>query len=99
MGMLSFIFRRKSVYSLRKAYDRLREKADRESDINKKIAVLRSLDQIEPTLVALEEQILSGFERRRMTNYVGDGLKRTKKMLKDAEYFSNMMQPARGEKR
>lgn len=90
MGLINFILRRKSVYKLRKDYDRLREKADREPDMNKKIAVLRSLDQIEPTLVALEEQLLSSFERRRMIRYIDQNLQRTKRILKGKEYSSDM---------
>ena len=92
--MLGFLFGKKSVLKLRKSYDRLRESADKEPDMNRKLSLLRSLDPIEPTLVALEEQLLSDFERRRMTKYVDDNLKRTRKMLKDPEYFSNMMQQA-----
>jgi hypothetical protein len=92
MGLVDIVLRRKSVYALRKAYDRLREKADKEPDMNRKMMLLHSLDQIEPTLVALEEQMLSGFERRRMIKYVNESLGKTKKILKDKEYFSDMMQ-------
>ena len=95
MGIIGFILRRKSVYRLRKNYDRIREKADREPDMNRKIAALRSLDQLEPTIVALEEQLLSGFERRRMIKYVDHNLQRAKRLLKGEEYASEMPQQRR----
>ncbi len=99
MGMLNFILRRKSIYSLRKGYDRLREKSDKETDMNRKMMLLRSLDQIEPTLVALEEQILSDFERRRMIKYTDETLHRVKKMLKDKEYFTTLTQQEQNQPR
>ncbi|MBI4153763.1 hypothetical protein HY501_00345 [Candidatus Woesearchaeota archaeon] len=85
MGLLD-IFRRKSVYSLRKRYDRLREKADREKNMTKRIEVLQLLDQTEPSLVVLEEQIVSSFERRRMGMLIHRNLQKVDSILKDKEY-------------
>ena len=91
MGIVDIILGRKSVYRLRKTYDRLREKADRTKPIEKRIAILHFLDQLEPTLISLEEQMLPNFERRRMSRYVNDSLKKAQKMLKSEEYFTPMI--------
>ncbi len=87
MSVLDIIFNRKSVYGLRKEYDKIREKADREPDMNRRLEILRLLDSIEPTLVSLEEHIMSGFEKKRMIRYIGQNLKKAKHMLKDKDYF------------
>jgi hypothetical protein len=84
MGILD-IFRFGKVYKLRRKYDRLRERTDKISDREKKVKILRFLDQIEPTLVILEEQNLSRFEKRRMMHYVNNGIKQAKKMLEEKE--------------
>jgi len=91
MGIVDIILGRKSVYRLRKSYDSLREKADRVKPIEKRIAILHFLDQLEPTLISMEEQMLPDFERRRMSRYVNDSLKKAQKMLKSEEYFQPMI--------
>lgn len=74
--MVLGIFSRNPVPGLRKKYDRLRERADRAKDRATRLEALRILDQVEPTLVALEEQEQPKFERRRMLGYVKSGLGR-----------------------
>ena len=70
-----------SVPKLRKQYDRAREKADKIKDRGKKLQILRMLDQVEPTLIALEEQEPPKFERRRMISYVRDNVERAQEMI------------------
>jgi hypothetical protein len=69
------------VVKLRKKYDRLREKTDRLKEKNQKLQILRYLDQLEPTLIALEEQEQPKFEKRRMVSYVRDGLESIEDMF------------------
>ena len=71
-----------SIYRLRKKYDRAREKADRCKDLKKRTAVLRVLDQIEPTLVVLEERNVTLVEKNRMKSYVRSGINEAKLILK-----------------
>lgn len=81
-GFFQFLLsNRRVIHGLRKRYDHLRERADRENSREKRIAVLKLLDQIEPTLTVLEEQQIIGFERNRMTGHVRSGLDQAKRML------------------
>jgi hypothetical protein len=92
MSLLDLILGIKSVYRLRKEYDRLREKADKEHDMNRRTIILRQLDSIEPTIVALEEQtIISNFEKKRMRKYAQRSLSQAKMMIKNKEYFAAMI--------
>jgi len=70
------------IYRLRKKYDRIRERADKVKDEAKRLSVLRTLDRIEPTLVMLEEQRLSRFDRSRMMGIVRAGIEEAKTILK-----------------
>jgi len=81
--MVLGIFSRNPVPGLRKKYDRLRERAGKIKDRNVKLRFLRMLDQLEPTLIALEEQEQPKFERRRMVSYVRDGLEQMRDALKE----------------
>jgi hypothetical protein len=74
--------KRNPVPKIRKKYDRMREKADKMKDRQTKLQVLRFLDQIEPTLTALEEQDQPKFERRRMLNYIKDNMEQLEDMNK-----------------
>ncbi|MBI4170487.1 MAG: hypothetical protein HY514_02245 [Candidatus Aenigmarchaeota archaeon] len=74
---------RDPVPGLRKKYDRAREKADKLKDRNRKLQILRMLDQLEPTLIALEEQDQPKFERRRMASYVRDGIGHVQDILSE----------------
>ncbi len=73
---------RSKIYRLRKKYDHLREKADKIRQREKRLSVLSILDQIESTLVILEEQNVSRFERHRMASYVRAGLEKAKVIMK-----------------
>lgn len=83
MGIFTFF--RGKVYGLRKKYDRIREKTDRLKDKEKKVEILRYLDQIEPTIVMLEERSISRFEKRRMIRNVRGELEKAKYMLEEAK--------------
>ena len=76
-----FTFRRK-VYVLRKKYDRTREKTDKIRNRERRFAILKVLDQVEPTLVILEEQPVSRFQRGKMVKYVKSGIEEARKMIK-----------------
>ncbi|MBI2076408.1 MAG: hypothetical protein HYT72_04125 [Candidatus Aenigmarchaeota archaeon] len=73
---------RRKIYRLRKKYDRLREKADKIRQQEKRVSVLSILDQLESTLVILEEQNVSRFEQHRMVGYVKSGLAKAKTIMK-----------------
>lgn len=86
MGILNYIrfllSYRHSVYKLRKKYDHIREKADRQT-ATKRLASLRALDQVEPTLVMLEEQSISAFDRSRLARFVTQGIENAERILKE----------------
>jgi len=86
MGILNYVrfllSYRYSVYKLRRRYDRMREKADRQAAA-KRLPALRALDQVEPTLVMLEEQNISSFDRSRFASYVTQGIKNAERILKE----------------
>jgi len=65
---------RNDAYVIRRRYDRLREAVDKMRDKNKKIYLLRALDQMEPTLLMIEEQPVSLMEKRRMIRYLNTGI-------------------------
>lgn len=69
------------IYRLRKKYDRVRERADREDDYEKKLTALKILDHAEPTLVLLEEQKISRFDRGRLVATVDSGIEQAKAVL------------------
>jgi hypothetical protein len=98
-GYLGFLLSyRRKVFLLRKKYDRIREKADRIRSAEKRLAVLKILDHIEPTLIMLEEHKISRFERGRMFNMVRDGVGQAKRELKEYRpyaYTRELRRPAR----
>ena len=83
---------RRKIFSLRKKYNRTREKAIKIASSEKRMQVLRMLDQVEPTLVMLEEQRVSGFEKGRMRRYVESGIKQAKSAMKQ-KYTAYPAQP------
>lgn len=95
MGLIRLLFRRKNVYQIRKEYDHLREKTDLEQNTQKRLEVLRLLDQVEPTIVMLEEQFMSGYEKKRMIFRVEEGMKRARFLLEDKESFRPLVEEAR----
>lgn len=85
MSVFSFLsylvsYRRK-IFKLRKKYDRTREKADKTKDRESRLSALKVLDQIEPTLIILEEQKVSRFERSKMFRFVNAGVEEAKTIL------------------
>ncbi|MDI6721296.1 MAG: hypothetical protein QMD85_02820 [Candidatus Aenigmarchaeota archaeon] len=85
-GPVLFLFsKRRNVFKLRKRYDRIREKANKLRDVQKRNAVFSVLDQIEPNLNILEEQNVSRFERSRMMKYVAAGLKKADEIRKSKQ--------------
>ena len=83
VGYVGFLVSyRHKIYSLRKRYDRTRERADKMRNAEKRLYALKILDQIEPTLVMLEEQRVSRFERGRMVRYVNNGIKQAQGVVK-----------------
>ncbi len=90
---ISFFFSyRRRVFALRKRYDRTRERIDKSRNKDKRLRALKILDQIEPTLVIIEEQQVSRFERMRMFGYVESGIREANKALKE-EQRTVVMQP------
>ena len=84
MGFFSRLFTfRGRVYRLRKKYDKIRERADREDDYEKRITSLKILDNVEPTLIILEEQNVSRFERGRMFATIDSAIEQAKAILGD----------------
>lgn len=90
---ISFFFSyRRKVFALRKKYDRTREMVDKSRNRDKRLRALKILDQIEPTLVIIEEQQVSRFERMRMFGYVDSGIREASKALKEEQRVA-VMQP------
>ena len=81
MFIIDIILGKRKIYRLRKKYDRVREKADKIKSRELRLPILRVLDQVEPTLVMLEEQRVSRFERARMMKYVEAGIREAKRIM------------------
>ncbi|MBS3054278.1 MAG: hypothetical protein J4431_01965 [Candidatus Aenigmarchaeota archaeon] len=83
LEMIRFFFSgRREIYGLRKEYDKIREHVDRQEDEQKRVGLLRMLDQLEPNMVTLEEQKLSGGDTRKLKLYVRSSLLRIKGEMK-----------------
>ncbi len=90
--------RKRLIYKLRKKYDRIREKADKLPRGDLKFAILKTLDQVEPALVRLEEENVSLLEKTRLIRFVKAGIARAKYMLKTEEIpeqMSRLYQPSK----
>ncbi|MBI2172582.1 MAG: hypothetical protein HYT73_00025 [Candidatus Aenigmarchaeota archaeon] len=83
--LLFLVSRRHKIYKLRKKYDRVREKANKIRDYEKRNSIFSILDQVEPNLVILEEQNLSRLERGRTLKFVGSGIRKSEQILKSHE--------------
>ena len=96
-GYLRFLLSyRRRVFLLRKRYDRIREKADKIKSPEKRLMVLKTLDHVEPTLVMLEEQRISRFERGRMFRTVRNGIEQAKREIRASyTYPSRLARPTR----
>lgn len=85
-GYISFrLSKRYKIYKLRKRYDKAREKADKIRDAKRRAAILSVLDQVEPSIIILEEQNVSRFERGRMMRYVATGTRKARQMLREKQ--------------
>ena len=85
MGLISFILRRPTPYKLRKDYDKLREKADKIHNIEERLGVLRALDQIEPSIISVEEHHMSHFEKKKTIDYAESILRKVKFMMGESK--------------
>jgi hypothetical protein len=99
-GFLGFFLSwRRKVYLMRRKYDRTREKADKQKNLQKRMTALKVLDAVEPTLRILEEQRVSRFDRGRMLSSVKAEIERAKAVLgKDyipQQDYSGAYQPRR----
>jgi len=73
---------RRRIFKLRKEYDHARERADKKT-LRQRIAILKVLDSVEPTLLTLEEQQISMFQRGKMIAQVRVAVEQAKEMLKE----------------
>ena len=78
--------RRPTPYKLRKEYDHIREKADKIGNINKRVEMLRMLDQIEPSVVSVEEHHMSHFDKKRTMDYINSSLRKIKFIMKESKH-------------
>ena len=85
MGLVDLLLRRPTAYGLRKHYDRLRERTDRLGNIEKRIEILRMLDQIEPSIISLEEHHMSRFEKKKIADYIETNMRKVKFMLDESK--------------
>lgn len=81
MGVIDFILRRSSAYKLRKTYDKLRERADKIHNINKRIEILRMLDQLDPSIVSFEEHQMSHYEKKKTKYYIESNMRKVKFLM------------------
>ena len=96
MGIFDFLLGRSRAYKLRKKYDRMRERADRIRDINERIDVLRLLDQLEPSVISLEEHQMSKFDKKRIASYIESNLRKIKFMLDESKKKESRKQEDNG---
>ncbi|MBI4174553.1 MAG: hypothetical protein HY517_02820 [Candidatus Aenigmarchaeota archaeon] len=85
MSIIDSLLRRQTALRLRKEYDRLRERADKLNPIEKRLEVLRMLDQAEPSIVSLEEHHMSGYEKKKVFSYVQPILRKAKFMIEETK--------------
>ena len=85
MGLVNFILRRRDAYSLRKEYDRLREHTDKIHKIDQRLEILRMLDQVEPSIISLEEHHMSNYEKKKIFSYVSAQLRKAKFMIAESK--------------
>ena len=83
MGIFDILLRRPRSIQVRKHYDKLREKVDRFPYIEKRIEMLKMMDQLEPHIISMEEHPMSKFEQKRTGGFVEAGLRRINYMMKE----------------
>lgn len=80
MGLIDRIFGT-SVYSLRKEYDKTREKIDRMPAVEKRLELLRLMDRLEPYITSLEEHVMSNFEKNKTKTYIKRELEKVRSLI------------------
>jgi len=81
MGLIDFLSGKPKPAKLRREYDKLREKVDRLPSIEKRIELLRMLDQLEPQVTMMEEHHMSTFEMKKTAEYINYNLKRIRLLM------------------
>jgi len=95
LGFIRFLFSwRRQIWMLRRRWDRIRERADKTANREKRLNALRILDQVEPTLVLLEEQKISRFDRPRLIGQVKMGIMQARNILEEKGEKKVIQQPA-----
>ena len=61
MGLMDILSRRPKPVAVRHKYDKVREKVDKLPRIEKRIELLKLLDQLEPQIVMMEEHHMNNF--------------------------------------
>lgn len=85
MSLFDFILRRPNPYKLRKEYDRLREHTDKIHKIDQRLGILRTLDQVEPSIISLEEHHMSNYEKKKVCGYVIPQMRKIKFMIEESK--------------
>lgn|SRR3989338_2903596 len=85
MSIIDSLLRRQTALRLRKEYDHLRERADKLNPIEKRLEVLRLLDQAEPSIVSLEEHHMSSYEKKKAFAYIHPILRKAKFMIEETK--------------
>ncbi|MBI4014621.1 MAG: hypothetical protein HY365_01565 [Candidatus Aenigmarchaeota archaeon] len=80
-----FLSGKGDVYHLRKEYDRMREEVDKKPKQQERMALLRVLDQTEPSIAMLEEQNLPGNDGRKLKMFVRVSLAKVKASMHEAK--------------
>jgi hypothetical protein len=86
MGIFDILLRRSRVIRTRRHYDKLRERVDKFPRIEKRIEMLKMMDQLEPHIISMEEHPMSKFEQKRTAGFIEAGLRRIKYMMKEESY-------------
>ena len=81
MGLIDFLSGKPKPAKLRREYDKLREKVDRLPSIEKRIELLRMLDQFEPQITMMEEHHMSTFEMKKTAEYINYNIKRIRLLM------------------
>ena len=83
MGLVDFLSRKPKVGKIRHGYDKLRERVDKLPKIEKRIELLRMLDQIEPQVAMMEEHHMSTFEMKKTAEYINHNIKRVELLIQE----------------
>ena len=90
-GFIKYFFsNRRGVYTIRRNYDKIREDVVKKEESQEKIIILRMLDQVEPNIATLEEQNLSGSDKRKLKLLIRTSLERIKMRMKPRKKTKNI---------